>query len=189
MPGWSGMSVNGTPAPYPTGSQMSAGPQYSGAQYGGAQYGGAQYSGNAVEVPATTQPPVADAGPIADDAGAGPYQGGYGSGGCGPGTWVRPLCWEKRAFGPHCHFIWNSTGDMPQHVPYFPHAHGYYYFRPYNVVHVLQQQEMAQRWGGDARNPYDNRMFERIYMEHEAAHLESVPTLPGEPANWPNGRR
>ena len=57
---------------------------------------------------------------------------------------------------------------MPQHMPYFPNAHGYYYFHTYNLIHTQQQQEMVSRWGLDPRNPQDNRFFERIYQDHEA---------------------
>ena len=63
--------------------------------------------------------------------------------------------------------FWHSPGDMPQHYPYFPNAHGYYYYRPYNVIHIPQQQEMINRWGLDPRNTMDNRFFERIYQEQE----------------------
>lgn len=58
-----------------------------------------------------------------------------------------------------------TTGDMAQHTPFFGTTHGYYYFRPYHVMHVFSQQELATRWGGDPRNPYDNTMFQRIYEQ------------------------
>lgn len=76
--------------------------------------------------------------------------------------------------------FWHSTGDMPQHLPYFPNAHGYYYFHPYNVIHINQQQEMVARWGLDPRNPLDNRFFERIYQEQEAAQINDTmqPVMP-----------
>jgi len=54
---------------------------------------------------------------------------------------------------------------MAQHTPFFGTTHGYYYFRPYHVMHVFSQQELATRWGGDPRNPYDNTMFDRIYEQ------------------------
>lgn len=100
------------------------------------------------------------------------YDGGYvgdGSGNCGCGSGCGGNC------GGCCLrncclrlFLWRSTGDMPQHVPYYPNAHGYYYFRPYNAIHILQQQEMTARIGLDPRNPYDNRFLERIYAEQGA---------------------
>lgn len=58
-----------------------------------------------------------------------------------------------------------STGDLVQHMPHFGTTHGYYYFRPYHVMHVFSQQELATRWGGDPRNPYDNTMFQNVYQQ------------------------
>ena len=58
-----------------------------------------------------------------------------------------------------------SPGDMVQHMPHFGTTHGYYYFRPYHVMHVFSQQELATRWGGDPRNPYDNTMFQTVYQQ------------------------
>ena len=57
--------------------------------------------------------------------------------------------------------------------------HGYYYFRPYHVMHVYSQQELATRWGGDPRNPYDNTMFQRIYeqMGIEAKPVTATTTV------------
>ena len=60
----------------------------------------------------------------------------------------------------HCH----TTGDLVQHMPYCAAGKGYYYFRPYHVMHVFAQQEMVTRWGGDPRNPYDNTLFGRVYQ-------------------------
>ena len=104
--------------------------------------------------------------------------GGCGAGGCGNGQYpYGPTNRTALLRGWYVPF-WHSTGDMPQHNPYFPNAHGYYYFRPYNVVHVLQQQEMVGRWGLDPRNPMDNRFFERIYQEQEAAQMQEAVTTP-----------
>ncbi|MGC3966114.1 MAG: hypothetical protein QM775_01705 [Pirellulales bacterium] len=50
-------------------------------------------------------------------------------------------------------------------MPHFGTTHGYYYFRPYHVMHVFSQQELATRWGGDPRNPYDNTMFQSVYQQ------------------------
>jgi hypothetical protein len=50
-------------------------------------------------------------------------------------------------------------------MPFFGTTHGYYYFRPYHVMHVFSQQELATRWGGDARNPYDNSLFQKVYEQ------------------------
>jgi hypothetical protein len=55
--------------------------------------------------------------------------------------------------------------NMPQHHMYFPQSHGYYYFRPYNHAHIRRQQDAVTRWGGDPRNPYDNTIFQAMYLE------------------------
>lgn len=61
-----------------------------------------------------------------------------------------------------------STGDMPQHLPYWNPSHGYYYFRPYNAVWVPAQVEVATRMGEDPRAPYSNRIFQAAYEQVEA---------------------
>ncbi|MFN0197554.1 MAG: hypothetical protein ACKVT0_12490 [Planctomycetaceae bacterium] len=79
---------------------------------------------------------------------------------------------------------WSTTGDMHPHYPYFPRHHGYFYYRPYNYIHVLEHQYQALSLGGDPRAPYHNRQFERVYERHAAARYEEqsastifVPTL------------
>jgi hypothetical protein len=75
-----------------------------------------------------------------------------------------------------------STGDMVQHMPFFGTTHGYYYFRPYHVMHVFSQQELATRWGGDPRNPYDNTQFQRIYEQMGVAGKSTKPVAVTTPA-------
>lgn len=119
----------------------------------------------------------AASGTYAGDVGGGFSGGGFSDGSCG-GDCCGSSC------GGHCccaakhpwlYSLFHTTGDMAQHQIYFPHAHGYYYFRPYNLVHVQQQQEMVTRWGLDARNPYDNRPFEKIYAEQEVLQQQYLP--------------
>jgi hypothetical protein len=66
-------------------------------------------------------------------------------------------------------------------MPFFGTTHGYYYFRPYHVMHVFSQQELATRWGGDPRNPYDNTIFQRIYeqmgIEAKPEPKKGTPTI------------
>ncbi|MDA0834264.1 MAG: hypothetical protein O3A29_13375 [Planctomycetota bacterium] len=69
---------------------------------------------------------------------------------------------------------WTTTGDMHQHYPYFPRYHGYYYYRPYNYIHVLEHQYQALSLGGDPRAPYQNRQFERVYERHAAARYDEA---------------
>lgn len=139
------------------------------------------------------------AGPIADPAmSGGPYAGGYaaapaadcgcnaGGGGmvadsyvggevssCGAGGW--------HGHGHHGCCLLHGTGDMPQHMAYCPGPHhGYYYFRPYHVMHVFAQQDMVVRWGGDPRHPYENSIFERVYGQ-----LGAVQPTPAEVVSQP----
>ena len=58
-----------------------------------------------------------------------------------------------------CH----STCDMPQHFPYPPVYHGYYYFRPYNYTNVLRDRTTVLQLQGDVNAPYWNGMFDEIY--------------------------
>ncbi len=105
-------------------------------------------------------PPQADTG---DGSSTGDCNSGCGAGGGYPYGPMRRSALVRGWYVP----FWHSPGDMPQHYPYFPNAHGYYYYRPYNVIHIPQQQEMINRWGLDPRNTMDNRFFERIYQEQE----------------------
>ena len=57
---------------------------------------------------------------------------------------------------------------MSQRLEYWPAEHGYYYFRPYHMVHVKDQREIARSWGEDPRNPYDHKVFDRVYQALEA---------------------
>jgi hypothetical protein len=71
---------------------------------------------------------------------------------------------HQRPLGP-CSAV--GTCDMPQHHAYDSPMRGYYYFRPYNMVHVAQQQQAVMQWGGDPRNPYSNKVFEQVFEEFE----------------------
>ena len=65
---------------------------------------------------------------------------------------------------------------MAQRLEYWPTEHGYYYFRPYNLVHVRDQREIARSWGEDPRNPYDHKVFDRVY---DALKAERTSTSNG----------
>jgi hypothetical protein len=49
---------------------------------------------------------------------------------------------------------WNNCNGRGQHYAYLPPLPGWYYYRPYSVGQLRAQQEIAQRWGADPRNPY-----------------------------------
>ena len=72
---------------------------------------------------------------------------------------------------------------MPQHCPYYPPMHGYYYFRPYNHRHIPEQQEAVKSYGGDPRNPYSNDIFKRVYAEYESG--EDPAPVPPTPVDIP----
>ena len=56
-----------------------------------------------------------------------------------------------------------TTGDFYPHYPYPAPYFGYYYFRPYNWVHVAEHQATAVKWGLDPRIPYSHELFYRLY--------------------------
>ncbi len=95
-------------------------------------------------------------------------------GDCGCGE-----CGKSKA--PKMEHCWTQRCDMPQHIPYYPPAHGNYYFRPYSVAQLARQQAMVVSWGGDPRNPYSNAIFKQVYAEMGMETIEvpeSDATLP-----------
>jgi hypothetical protein len=72
----------------------------------------------------------------------------------------------------------HNTCNMPQHHRYFPQAHGYYYFRPYNSHYIRIHQSAATRYGAPQWNPYSNEIFNDIYAEFERAEAERTEPLP-----------
>lgn len=67
---------------------------------------------------------------------------------------------------------------MPQHLPYYNPAWGYYFFRPYNYTVLAEQQVEIAAMRGNPIQPYDNRFFERIYREVEALPAASAVPEP-----------
>ncbi|TWT51586.1 hypothetical protein KOR42_34740 [Thalassoglobus neptunius] len=76
--------------------------------------------------------------------------------------------------------VW-TTGDMYPHYAYKPEHHGYYYFRPYNYVTVLEQQEIGVRLGENRNHPYSIEVFDRIYGEWYA---DASPSAPLSETDW-----
>jgi len=79
---------------------------------------------------------------------------------------------------PRMEHCWTGRCDMPQHTPYYPPAHGNYYFRPYSVAQLASQQEFVMSWGGDPRDPYKNEIFQRVYDEMAAETGQSPVDAP-----------
>lgn len=84
-------------------------------------------------------------------------------------------------FGWCCCCCWGwaerSTGDMHPHYAYHPTDHGYYYFAPYNYSKIAEHQELAIRWGGDARWPYLTDSLSRLYDSApvDPTYLDTTP--------------
>jgi hypothetical protein len=132
--------------------------------------------------PAPTSAPAPQA---AGDCGCndGAVSGGGDTCGCAPSCGLGCLRGCGCCLAGHtCCVPFKTTGDLVQHMPFFGTTHGYYYFRPYHVMHVFSQQELATRWGGDARNPYDNTIFEKVYQQMGVDARSAQPTTGVVPA-------
>jgi hypothetical protein len=88
-----------------------------------------------------------------------------------------------------CYDFWHPPCTMSQRIEYWPVDHGYYYFRPYHMSHVAQQREIARSWGEDPRNPYDHKVFDRVYatLRSERSASEEGPVL--HESRIPRGRK
>ena len=67
-----------------------------------------------------------------------------------------------------------STCDMYQHHAYFPEAHGYYFFRPYNYLLTNQQRQMFPTITGSFVAPYTSANYQPIYA---AAAERGLPVI------------
>lgn len=56
-----------------------------------------------------------------------------------------------------------GPGDFYPHYPYLPMYHGYYYFRPYNHMHVEGDAVLAAQMGGDPRAPYSVEFLKKYF--------------------------
>ena len=88
----------------------------------------------------------------------------------------------------HC---WDSTYDMPQHLPYPPAYHGYYYYLPYNYSHVLDAQEHLL--SDSAISPFTSTVFEQVYAEFptgpfnpDGSGMPGDQLIPPAPPKLPN---
>jgi hypothetical protein len=79
---------------------------------------------------------------------------------------------------------------MPQHLPYAPAYHGYYYYRPYNYRHVLDHRDNLL--GDSSIAPYFSTVFEHLYVEFpkKSYNLDPADTpadrlIPPAPAKLP----
>lgn len=73
---------------------------------------------------------------------------------------------------------WRSPGNMALHTPYEAEPKSYYYFRPYNAIHVARQQDASAEWA-DSRLPYSNAVFQSVYNHLRLDGVEEIqPKLP-----------
>ena len=113
-------------------------------------------------------------------------EGIYGPRRCDGWMYPNGICGHKCVKDPHSWGNWwIPPGNMIPHYHYFSAEHGYYYFQPYNVTRVAMQQAFATRYGGDARHPYSNEVFKRVYEIYGRRHgiekeKEIVPVPPAE---------
>jgi len=71
-------------------------------------------------------------------------------------------------WGKHClPSPWHAPGNMMPHIPYVAYPKTYYYFRPYNMLHIPRQQAQAATWVSNPALPYSNEVFAGVYEELE----------------------
>ena len=76
--------------------------------------------------------------------------------------------------GKFIHGLFCGPDNMYQHAPYLATPKTYYYFRPYNFMHVRTQQVQAQLWGADPGMPYSNAVFQDVYKQIEMPKAEET---------------
>lgn len=100
-----------------------------------------------------------------------------------------PECCGSK-FGHKCRgklHAWKSVlkPDMAPHTPYRALPAEYYYFRPYNIMHIPQHQEEVVQYGEDPRMPYENSVFtEDLYEgldDMDGVKGEDIEPAPAEP--------
>lgn len=106
---------------------------------------------------------------------------GDGSG-CSQCDCKGPSKWKLCKHTLHHAFKCRCDCDLIPHYAYYPEYHGYYYFLPYNHMHLAQHIGYAMSWGGSATSPYAEPHFTSIYEAHESEDdrklLGLVPRLP-----------
>lgn len=63
---------------------------------------------------------------------------------------------------------WHAPGNMVPHIPYEALPKTYYYFRPYQMFMIPDQQAQAAGWVENPALPYSNNVFEKVYAELES---------------------
>ena|GEM_PF-6554767 len=78
---------------------------------------------------------------------------------CEPAARVPARQWRRLHLQEQC----DAARDMHAHQAYVAPHGGSYYFRPYMVDHIGRQAGIVGNWGGDRRNPCDNRFLQALY--------------------------
>jgi hypothetical protein len=94
-------------------------------------------------------------------------------------------CWCCECYDDYLMRNCVGPGDLYPHYAYCPAYHGYYYFRPYNYVHVLYDAASVTTMGGDPRAPYAKEFLRPIFGQSTyvapilppQAYGESLPLL------------
>ncbi len=94
-------------------------------------------------VPATCAAPAMNAGCCGQSG----CCDGCGDGCCWGGK-CKKICWLK----------FHSTCDLIPHYAYLPENHGYYYFRPYNYIHVDEARRTVP--GRDPKFPFGTQIID-----------------------------
>lgn len=96
---------------------------------------------------------------------------------CSDGCLHKGGFWARHGLpSPH-----RAPGNMGPHIPYETANMRYYYFRPYNYMHIPIQQAEAVSVGIPASLPYSNSIFQRVYAEIEAGVIPEAVPAPMQP--------
>lgn len=113
--------------------------------------------------------PVAEAQPIAETVMEGEFYG------CDCECDLCGMsCGCECLTGKFVHGLFCGPDNMYQHTPYLATPKTYYYFRPYNFMHVRTQQAQAQLWGAEPGMPYSNAVFQDVYKQIESSKSEET---------------
>lgn len=138
-------------------------------------------------------PPVPVPGPAIAGPEGGPPPAAFGNlaGGFGPANGMGPYqgtncpqCEHRHNHKPTPFHDWACPScNLTQRYPYYPTDHGHYYFRPYHMQRVIEQQAVAVNWGEDPRNPHGQLVFERVYNQIRAEQAAKAEPLPAPAVN------
>jgi hypothetical protein len=109
--------------------------------------------------------PAGTSGPACSYA-SGPCYESSGWGSCDGGSCDKVICGSCCISHHGC--CVKPIGDMYQHYPYTAHPKFYYYFRPYNHMHVRELAARAESIGAHPKAPFSNALFQDVYETVEA---------------------